>query len=71
MLLSIIYPFEKGSGLLSNTLFLATAVYFIVSLRNVYQISWARSVMYSVVTGTFYLIFISLSFAAIFLMILK
>jgi hypothetical protein len=57
-LLSELYPFKTGLSIVNLCAGLLSAFYFIAALRNVYKISWRRSVFYSMIVGALYSVFI-------------
>jgi hypothetical protein len=58
MLLAVINPFKAIITYLDYALIAASVIYFIVSLKKVYQISTRRAIFYSVVTGSAYSFFL-------------
>jgi uncharacterized protein DUF3667 len=65
-LLVALNPFEQGTQILAGIILSISAAYFIISLRKVYNITWVRSVVYSLVMGLFYVIFILVGLSIIF-----
>jgi hypothetical protein len=57
MLLEVLYQYDAGAAVVNFIFYLLSALYFVVALRNVYKISWARSVSYSAIVAICYLIF--------------
>ena len=65
-LIQEIYPFKTGAGFIDLIIMLASAIYFVVAMRNVYKASWLRSLFYSIITAMIYSIFVGLAFMAVF-----
>jgi hypothetical protein len=64
-LLPVIYPFEAGRQELMLIFLLVAVVYFIISLRKVYVISWLRAIIYSMIIALLYFVFIIVSLSVV------
>jgi hypothetical protein len=71
MLLGTIYPFAKGSGVVNFIILLLSAVYFIVGLKNVYNIGWLRSILYSIITALIYVAFAIGALLVLFVILIR
>ncbi len=65
MILAVLYPFDAGNDLVGQLLTLVTGVYFVLALKNVYNIGWIKALLYSIITALTYMIFIVLSLVAL------
>lgn len=65
MFLGVVYPFDAGSDVINGLLMLAASFYFVVALKNVYNIGWIKSLLFSIITALIYMVFILVSVAVL------
>ena len=71
MTIGALYPFEKGSNVLSLALLIIGVTYFMLSTRSVYHTSLWRSFLYTVTIGILYGIVLMVASFAVFLILFR